>query len=197
MNWQIFLLLYILLLTYLGTDWVPSDYGFKFDVHPSLSATIGLCIYLACAVLLSVVARLTGHLPMLEDASFAGLCAIWPRGSAQKRAAFVAICLLNPITEEFMYRGVLVWLLGNQIGSHPTAVVLGLLVFWAVHLYQGPRALISHTLTYAVIIFLLYSPLGLMGAVGFHLGADLVPTLTIRRQMKRWIGRHHHPPKTA
>ncbi len=193
---QVFLLVFILLLAYLETDWIASDYGLKSDVHPSLSATIGLCIYLAYAVSLGVVARLTGHLPMLEDASFAGLCAVWPRRSAQKRATFVAICL-NPITEEFIYRGVLVWLLGNQIGSHPTAVVLGLLIFWAVHLYQGPRALLGHTLTYAVIIILLYSPLGLIGAIGFHYGADVVPILTIRSQMNRWVSRHGHRFKAA
>lgn len=196
MSWQVYLLTFILLLTYFGSGWVASDYGLKFDVHPSLSLTIGLCIDLALAISFGLVARLTGHLPMLEDVSFAALCSVWPRGRAQKRATFVALCL-NPITEEFIYRGVLVWLLGNQIGSHPTAVVLGLLVSWAVHLYQGPRALLAHTLTYAITIILLYSPLGLIGAIGFHYGGDLVPLLTIRRQMNRWISRHRHPIRPA
>ena len=91
------------LYAYSNANWVASDYGIRFDINPWLSASIGLGIYLIYVISLDVVIRLTGHADVFEDASFAAMCRLWPRERTQKRAMFVALCCLNPITEEFLY----------------------------------------------------------------------------------------------
>lgn len=122
-----------------------------------------------------------------KQATLAGLRVMWPRHRREKPLACVDLCVLNPVTEELIYRGVLVYGLGVLVGSHAAPVALGLALTLGGHAYQGPKELITHFVFYAVVVSLLFSPLGLVAAIGCHFGGDLIPVLRMKRQMKNWV----------
>ncbi|MCK6480815.1 MAG: CPBP family intramembrane metalloprotease [Planctomycetes bacterium] len=91
--------------------------------------------------------------------------------------------LVNPFTEEFAYRGILVLVLSRFTGV-PLALLLGLAICLAAHLYQGPSHLSFHGLFYFLSVALLFSEGGLWAAFGFHFAGDLLPWLRVPREVR-------------
>jgi membrane protease YdiL (CAAX protease family) len=129
-------------------------------------------------------------------AAFNGLRQVYPRSSLQKGAFTVAVVLLNPITEEWLYRGVAVVWLANQ--THPLpAVCFGLAVSLSVHAYQGLFLAPFQFAFHAIACALVFSPLGLLGAMGFHFLGDAYPMYRLRKQMPFWIAERRKQISTA
>jgi membrane protease YdiL (CAAX protease family) len=59
-----------------------------------------------------------------------------PRQKLQKVLLMIDTCILNPVTEELMFRGILVHQLGLYINNHWLAITLGLLVNIGNHIYH-------------------------------------------------------------
>ncbi len=87
--------------------------------------------------------------------------------------------LVNPVTEEVIYRGVFVRLLWQASGSLPLALAVGLGTCLVVHHYQGWRFLLSHAVFFGVTTALVLSPFGLLSAITCHLLADTMPLARI------------------
>ena len=115
---------------------------------------------------------------------------VLPRAPSQKVLACIAIILLNPLTEEAMFRGVLVYHFSNTSGYVILPLVLGFAANVFNHTHQGARLQVFHACFFAVAVALLYSPLGLLGAIGFHFGGDLVPIITARRRLLQYRARN-------
>lgn len=166
-----------------------SDVGFKANVHPVIALGLGGAAFLLLDAALARVAKRAGYLDKLQDANVEAIRSFWPRERGQKTLAVVAICVFNPVTEEFIYRGVLVYMVGSMIGSFVATVSVGFLLNLLTHLYQGRVPMISQMLFYALAVSLLFSPLGLAGAVGLHVVGDLVPMVYFPRQIRPWADR--------
>jgi membrane protease YdiL (CAAX protease family) len=94
--------------------------------------------------------------------------------------------LINPVAEEVMFRGLLVYQL-VVVGSPVwLALLVGALVNAANHSYQGRLEAAFHLAFYAAAVGLLFSPVGLVGAIGFHFGGDLLPVIQYRAQLRAY-----------
>jgi hypothetical protein len=184
------ILIVILSIEFARGAWKPGDVGYNNEFAGWVSISAGVVIYFIFLVLFEKTARMLGRLDVIEDASFLALRAAWPRSIREKRLAIVPVFFLNPLTEELIHRGVLIYALGIHIGNFALPVIIGLILNLLMHLYQGPVALISHIFFFAIVISILFSPLGIVGAVGFHFAGDVVPIVTFRKQMLRWVHRH-------
>ena len=105
------------------------------------------------------------------------------------------IVLLNPFTEEFLYRGVLVYMASSFGTPVPLAVLCGAVLCASGHLYQGPRGLWFHMTFYAVAVALLFSPGGLWAAFGFHMAGDVVPTQAVARNFRELRAKRCRTPR--
>jgi membrane protease YdiL (CAAX protease family) len=76
--------------------------------------------------------------------------------------------LLVPVSEEVLYRGVLVRMAGQWTGMTGICAAASLVLFVAAHANQGGRALWQHAPFAAVATLLVLSPWGLPAAVAFH-----------------------------
>jgi membrane protease YdiL (CAAX protease family) len=94
------------------------------------------------------------------------------------------VILFNPIYEETLFRGFLVHNLGIQVGNIYIPILVGYSVFIALHLYQGVPVIFQHTINYIFFMGFLFSPFGLIGAMGFHFGGDLFPFLRMNDVIK-------------
>ena len=185
---QVFLLAIIILAGVLtGIDLF--DLGVSKTVNPVLAFLGGFLVYCVVLALMELSAHLLGVRERLHDLSYETMRLIWPRSRNQKLLAVVAVCLINPFTEEVIYRGVLVKLFGDMIGSFWTAAAIGFVLSIAAHLYQGSWSIPFQMLFHCVAILLLYSPLGLVACFGFHFAGDLVPVATMRTNMIAWRDR--------
>jgi hypothetical protein len=190
---MLFMQLMILVVFWFAHDrglWRPAVLGFQDVLPVPVSLLIGAAVYGVWMLAWERGLRLLGRYDEMEDACYLAMRSVWPRSRGQKQMMFVGVCLLNPVTEELVERGVLVYLLGLLIGSLPLAWAIGLLIHIGVHLYQPSTALWSQLFFYGLVAALLLSPAGLMGAIGFHFMGDLVPVLTFRGQLRRYRARH-------
>lgn len=185
---QLFIAL-IIIFGYVVGDWQPHELGFKPDLPIWAAIAIGSGIYYLLMQVIRFIARIFGFLDFMRDTSFYAMRTIWPRSCHNKVLTAIAVCIFNPWTEEILFRGVLIYALGVYIGSFPKAIALGLIINLTVHLYQGHAALISHAIFYLVVISILFSPLGMAGAIGFHIAGDVLPVVTFRKQMVLWKAR--------
>ena len=150
-----------------------------------ITFALGLSSYLLYASVCHLGSRLLGS-ENFDEVAFLAVRATWPRHPVAKGVNFVATCLFNPVIEEIMYRGILVSLFGTLIGSYLVSVTIGIFLCLGAHLYQGTRALPYHGLFYAFSVFLLFSPLGLVGAIGMHFAADFFPFVRSRAWVQQW-----------
>jgi hypothetical protein len=49
------------------------------------------------------------------------------------------------------------------------------------HIYQGKLQIATHVTFYTIVVALLYSPFGLIGAIGFHFAGDIYPFMSLKR----------------
>jgi membrane protease YdiL (CAAX protease family) len=164
--------------------------GLATPFHPLAALGAGALVYAAWVGLLVGVARWLGIGDTLEDRTLQALALIVPRGRGDKVLSWIAVGLLNPVVEELVFRGILVHHLGDVTGYVAGTVVLGFVANAANHAYQGISLQGAHAAAYTCIIGLLFSPFGLIGAIGFHFGADLVPLALMKRDVRRYRARH-------
>jgi len=81
--------------------------------------------------------------------------------------------VLGSVTEELLARGVVVLHLQAVSGSATLAILAGLLLHIALHLYQGGSAIVKQSLVFFIVTGLMYSPFGLLSAISFHACANI------------------------
>ena len=147
---------------------------------------MGIACYVLLAMLIHAVVKIMGFLHSMEERTFRILAQLWPRKRAERASFYVAVCVLNPITEEMMFRGILIHQVGYLYGSIASALIIGLAVDLGLHLYQGCWALFTHIPFFILTILILYSPFGIVGAIGLHTAADLWPILSMKHSLGRY-----------
>jgi membrane protease YdiL (CAAX protease family) len=175
-------------------SWTFSTVGFRQE-FPIADFLCGVIAYGVLILILTLLFRTTGIYDSQADNTMINMAALWPREPRQKLAMWIGVCLLNPITEELLFRGILVYQLGLALGSFQFPIVLGLVLSLGNHAYQGSRAILLHTLYYAFAIGLLFSPMGMMGAIGMHFAGDIVPVSLMKRNLKSYRARHRRLAK--
>jgi len=104
---------------------------------------------------------------------------LYARGCLLGTVRCISIVFITPLFEEFIYRGIFVFHIGRKFNILPYMAVIGLIAHVWAHLYQGTR-LVSVQACFAVILLvLLFSPLGLAGAIGFHMALNAFVYLTL------------------
>lgn len=186
--WQLMLCGWLALVAY-PEQWTWPTVGLKTEVPIAVSAAVGFVAYGAFLALLIVWARLRGYGQLL-DGTVRSMAALIPRGRGQKAMAWVALCIFNPVIEELLFRGVLVYQTALAVRSVWWPIAAGLIVNIGTHWYQGARSMRIHVPFYFIAVALLFSPLGLAGAIGFHVAGDVVPMLLFRQQLAEFRNRH-------
>jgi membrane protease YdiL (CAAX protease family) len=175
-------------------SWTFSTVGVVGD-FPIADFFVGVFAYGVLILLLHLIFRMGGVHDSQADNSMINMAAIWPREPRQKVAMWIGVCLLNPVTEELMFRGILVYQLSEAIGNTELPLLLGFFVTLANHAYQGPRSVFLHALYYVFAVGLLFSPMGIMGAIGMHFAGDIVPVSMMKRNLKSYRERHRRSAK--
>ncbi|NNE68037.1 MAG: CPBP family intramembrane metalloprotease [Pyrinomonadaceae bacterium] len=166
--------------------------GYSSTVGPLLAFVLGLAIYGVVLVFVEVASHFLGIRERLHDLSYETMRLIWPRNPEQKLAAFAGVCIMNPFTEEVLFRGVLVFLLGEYTGNFILAAVIGLLLSLAAHMYQGGWSIPFQLVFHATAVLIVLSPLGLVACIGFHFAGDLVPVMLLKKSMIEWRNRNRN-----
>jgi hypothetical protein len=94
------------------------------------------------------------------------------------------------VIEELLFRGVLVYQTSLVLGSAWLPIAAGLAATIGNHWYQGRQAMLFHIPFFAIVVALLFSPLGLAGAIGFHVAGDVLPMFWFRQQLRQFRERH-------
>jgi membrane protease YdiL (CAAX protease family) len=96
-----------------------------------------------------------------------------------ERMVFLPILFLGVISEELLYRGYLVLILGNEVGPVLLWILLSVLLSVVAHLYQGRSRIIWHLL-FAIIAT---STTALTGSIlmstAMHLYVNLISALKV------------------
>ncbi len=165
-------------------NWV--NFGYNGD-HSSILIwfLLGSIAYFALTGAYTLILHLQGVLDQQLAESYLVHRSIIPR-STGNRGRLLAVLLINPFTEELLYRGFLVYYLGNLLDSVWLFSILGVAVCLLVHFYQGARMLHFHAMFCVASILILFSPAGIVGCFGFHLAGDLFPFAMVRRAQKAW-----------
>jgi hypothetical protein len=112
-----------------------------------------------------------------------------PRGRVWQIVKLLELVIISPVLEEIVYRGFFVYCLGTMIGNVVLALVIGLVMCLCLHLYQGWHLIHRHIAFYAIVVSLLYSPLGLTAAIGFHVGCNFryaMHVAKLARVLRNW-----------
>jgi hypothetical protein len=153
--------------------WSASDTGVVSPLVAGIAVILGAAASLPYLRLLAALPRGSrGPQVASRRADLAVLGQNLPRGRFWRGLNLFKLVLLGPLLEEVVWRGFFVYRLGNLIGSVAAAIAIGLALCLCVHLYQGAHCIGRHIAFYTIVVTLLYSPLGLTAAVGFHVGCD-------------------------
>lgn len=184
-------------LAYLMWDlhgWTSRDVGLSPVFWPALWFLTGFALYPPLLLVFRWI-RFPGGMGRPEyQGWFRAMHAFLPRARAEWTKVWW-IMFLNPFTEEFLYRGVLVYMASSYGTPVPLAVLFGAVLCAIGHLYQGPKGLWFHLTFYAFAVALLFSPGGLWAAFGFHLAGDLIPTLYVPRNFRALRAKRCLPPR--
>ncbi|MBD2511669.1 CPBP family intramembrane metalloprotease [Nostoc muscorum FACHB-395] len=183
--WNQILLISFFCITYI-IGWDAPSVGLKFKIFPLFSLIIGLGFYCIFVLLLNKILNLLRVSQIVEDDAYLVSVRLMPRQKLQKVLFMIAVCILNPITEELIFRGVLVHQLSLYTNNYYLAIILGLFVSVGNHIYQGRLHIITHTVFYIFTVTLLYSDVGLIGSIGFHLAGDIYPFMWLKYQVNNY-----------
>lgn len=189
LRWQAILAVWLALVAY-PNAWTWETVGFKGPASTIAGVCVGILVYALCTALLTFYLRASGGLEKFADDSTRTMAGIWPRPRRQKAAAWIAFCVFNPVIEELLFRGVLVYQSALAINSIWAPLLVGFAASIGNHWYQGRRMMALHIPFYWVAIGLLFSPLGLGGAIGFHIAGDVAPVSLMARQLRQFRQRH-------
>lgn len=189
LRWQAVLAAWLALVAY-PNAWTWETVGFKGPAPTIAGLCVGILIYAPFTALLTFCLRASGGLEKFADDSTRTMAGIWPRPRRHKVAAWIAFCVFNPVIEELLFRGVLVYQSALAMNSIWAPLLVGFAVSIGNHWYQGRRMMALHIPFYWVAAGLLFSPLGLGGAIGFHIAGDVVPVSMMARQLRDFRQRH-------
>lgn len=102
-----------------------------------------------------------------------------PRGRWGQILGGLSMAVIIPVLEDLVYRGFLISYLGHISGSVPLGVACGLILFLAVHRYQGSQFLTQQLMWFGLSVALLLSPFGLLAVVMMHVMHNTYYVLTI------------------
>jgi membrane protease YdiL (CAAX protease family) len=188
------LVISLILLVLYQSSWTLMTVGFRQE-FPVIAFACGVAAYGVLILFLHLLFCMGGVHDSQADNTMINMAALWPREPRQKLAMWIGVCILNPITEELLFRGILVYQLGLAIGDFRLPLCLGFIVTLANHTYQGPRSTLLHTLYYVFAIGLLFSPMGMMGVIGMHFAGDIVPVALMKRNLRSYRERHRRSVK--
>ena len=191
LRWQMVLAAWIFLVAY-PNAWTWETVGLNGLALTIIGLCVGVLVYALFTAVLTFYLQATGGLEKFADDSTRIMAGIWPRPRRQKVAVWIAFCVLNPVIEELLFRGVLVYQMALAINSIWAPLLVGFVVSIGNHWYQGRRMMALHIPFYWIAVGLLFSPLGLAGAIGFHFAGDIVPMSLTRRQLRQFRARHRH-----
>lgn len=183
--WNQISLIFFFCITYI-LGWDAPSVGLKLEILPVFSLIIGLIFYCIFVLVLSKILNLLRVSQIVENDAYLVSVRLIPRQKLQKILFMIAVCILNPITEELIFRGVLVHQLGIYINNYYLAIFLGLFISVGNHAYQGKLHIITHIIFYIFTVTLLYSDVGLVGSIGFHLAGDIYPFMWLKYQVNNY-----------
>lgn len=189
LRWQVVLAAWLALVAY-PNAWTWETVGLKGPGPTSIGLCVGILVYALFTALLTFYLQASGGLEKFADDSTRTMAGIWPRPPRQKVAAWIAFCVFNPVIEELLFRGVLVYQSALALNSIWAPLLVGFFVSIGNHWYQGRRMMALHIPFYWIAVGLLFSPLGLGGAIGFHVAGDVVPVSMMGRQLQQFRERH-------
>ncbi|MBL9164873.1 MAG: hypothetical protein JNL18_19245 [Planctomycetaceae bacterium] len=189
LRWQAILAVWLALVAY-PNAWTWETVGFKGPASTIAGLCVGILVYALFTALLTFYLRASGGLEKFADDSTRTMAGIWPRPRRQKAAAWIAFCVFNPVIEELLFRGVLVYQAALAMNSIWAPLLVGFAASIGNHWYQGRRMMALHIPFYWVAVGLLFSPLGLGGAIGFHIAGDVAPVSLMARQLRQFRQRH-------
>jgi membrane protease YdiL (CAAX protease family) len=166
--------------------WDAPSVGLKLEIFPVISLIIGLISYCIFVLVLSKILKLLRVSQIVENDAYLVSVRLMPRQKLQKILFMIAVCILNPITEELIFRGVLVHQLSLYTNNYYLAIFLGLFVSVGNHIYQGRLHIITHIVFYIFTVTLLYSDVGLIGSIGFHLAGDIYPFMRLKYEANNY-----------
>ena len=175
--------------SYQHGGWTTESVNLSTPINGALSFLVGILVYFTFLFVLHILLTRHGSMDVKRAHSLQNLAHLWPRSKRSRQYATIGICVLNPFTEELLFRGILVNQFSLIVGSVYLPIAVGLLVNIVNHLYQGPRALITHIPFYFITTGLLFSPLGLIACFGFHFAGDVVPIASMRSNLT-WYREH-------
>jgi membrane protease YdiL (CAAX protease family) len=170
---------------YAAGGWTAESVGISRSVAPWVAFLGGLWEFGLFVVAGGVVYQMFGNPLRYWRATLRVNAMFRPRGRS-RRLIVALVAIVNPVTEELFFRGLLVHQLAYVGASLWVALAAGALVNAANHTYQGRWAALEHLVFYGCAVGLLYSPLGLVGAIGFHFGADVLPPILYARQLRAY-----------
>jgi membrane protease YdiL (CAAX protease family) len=171
---------------FLGGAWTQRSVGIFRRESLVVCVIAGVIVYYALVGLYGVALQLLGRRDSERRANLRIHFGLLPRAARARCVVIAIICLANPIIEELIFRGLLVHQYAALYGNFPRALLIGAVVNAANHAYQGLRAVPFHLAVYAATVALLYSPYGLVAAIGFHYVGDAMPFLRLREQLKEY-----------
>nr|WP_322712686.1 CPBP family intramembrane glutamic endopeptidase [Nostoc sp. ChiSLP03a]MDZ8213906.1 CPBP family intramembrane glutamic endopeptidase [Nostoc sp. ChiSLP03a] len=192
--WNQISLIFFFCITYI-LGWDAPSVGLKFKIFPVFSLIIGLVCYCIFVLILSKILNLLRISKIVENDAYLVSVRLMPRQKLQKILFIIAVCVLNPITEELIFRGVLVHQLSIYINNYYLAIFIGLFVSVGNHVYQGRLHIITHFTFYIFTVILLYSDVGLIGSIGFHLAGDIYPFMWLKYEVNNYKKRRREKRK--
>jgi membrane protease YdiL (CAAX protease family) len=166
--------------------WTLSSVGVSSVVSPAVAFATGLGEYYLFSLLVRAVSWGLGMELALSRAALRANSMLLHDDKAQRTVSVGILVLANPVTEELVFRGLLVHqfhVLGAPLWL---AIAIGAVVSLINHAYQGRALALFHLAFYGCVVALLYSPVGLVGAIGMHFGADLWPLTGFGRNLRTY-----------
>ena len=176
--------LFILFRLINNTDVGLTAFGIKNEYSFLTSFISGIFTYFIFSFLYSSLLKMTKYSPIIKTNNYLVNRDLIPRKKSAKLYFIISACLLNPFIEETVYRGILVYYIGNIFFGYWLALIVGLIFCLAIHIYQDIYNMAFHSLFYFASIALLFSPLGLAASFGLHFAGDIYPTYNIRKSIK-------------
>jgi membrane protease YdiL (CAAX protease family) len=185
--------LVILLWSYWSSGgWTLDSVGVSGREAPIVSFLAGLLMYGLLRSAYSTALRFSNLKVAWGRTALRNTSRLLPTTRAARCAVITTITLFNPVTEELLFRGLLVHQFAMLSGRVGLALAIGAVVNGVNHAYQGWRAAPFHFLFYAGAVGLLFSPYGLVAAIGYHFAGDALPLFGLpgalreyRRERKR------------
>jgi membrane protease YdiL (CAAX protease family) len=166
--------------------WTFDSVGLSRRVSPVVAFAVGVFEFYLFVVLVGACLQVAGASTRYWRAVLRANAQLVPRGRPRQLTAGILIALVNPLTEELFFRGLLVYQFVFIGAPLSVALVAGALVTISNHAYQGWLLAPYHLAFYACAVALLFSPLGIAGAIGFHFGGDAFPLLSYGWQLRRY-----------